>query len=686
MKIETNIAPASGQNGSLDTDRFKAGLTCLSDFADRFAAVEHTLDALADVSGENNAKSLSRLRKSLDEFEPSITLLGQVKSGKTALINALAGWPDLLPSDVNPWTSVVTSLHLRPGLEHPDVAARFQFMSEKEWNRLIQKGGRIGELAERAGADNELETIRAQIDAMRDKSRRRLGRQFEQLMGQVHEYDYFDKDMLERYICIGDDFEPDANPQTIGQGQFADITRSADLYLDSPTIPFRMCLRDTPGVNDTFMMREQVTINAIRESKICVVVFSAGQALTSVDLGLIRLISNIDARELIIFVNRIDELNDPSVQIPEIEASIRDTLKKHHGPDKVDILFGSAHWANKALSGELGTLGDRSSDALLEWAESAIEEDRGPQTPPEMVWELSGLPALLQSISERIVDKAGKDFLKKTAMSAINVATAQHATNQVSIAGGDMSVQIEPTELMREFERICQRNVALLESELDTILSDFRERADRAHASFVTRTTQSFIERLERSGANAFWDFKPEGLRILLRSAYKVMGTRVQSASKARYETAVAEIAGLLYGGFGESVEGIQIGVPMPADIPPPVSLGHTVALDFDERWWTSWWVRMRGYRAYASRFEALISSETEFFLNQLKFEQTTTIKTDAQSILKAFLDQQKDILLELLARPDEERDIEGLFLTEMEVSKRKTIEKTLCVLEPFAA
>ena len=46
-----------------------------------------------------------------------------------------------------------------------------------------------------------------------------------------------------------------------------------------------LCIRDTPGVNDTFMIREQITIRAIRESRICVVVLAAHQALSSVDLG-----------------------------------------------------------------------------------------------------------------------------------------------------------------------------------------------------------------------------------------------------------------------------------------------------------------------------------------------------------------------------------------------------------------
>jgi hypothetical protein len=44
------------------------------------------------------------------------------------------------------------------------------------------------ELAARAGADEELKKVRTQIIAMRDKTKQRLGRKFELLLGQKHSY------------------------------------------------------------------------------------------------------------------------------------------------------------------------------------------------------------------------------------------------------------------------------------------------------------------------------------------------------------------------------------------------------------------------------------------------------------------------------------------------------------------
>ena len=312
MTIETQPHSTSQIRPSDQPTNLASGLEPLVEFAAKARVLDLTLARLHQLCDGKTAKAVERLRQTLADVEPGVTMLGQVKSGKTSLVNALAGRADLLPSDVNPWTSVVTSLHLTPDKVSQETAARFRFFEGDEWDRLLSKGGQLGELAERAGADTELRKIRQQITMMRNKSKARLGRKFELLLGQVHEYGYFDKNLVERYICLGDFFDGKAQGEAANQGRYADITKSADLYLHCDMLPTKLCIRDTPGVNDTFMMREQVTIRAIRDSRLCVVVLSAHQALTSVDMAVIRMISTLKARDVVIFVNRIDELSDPA--------------------------------------------------------------------------------------------------------------------------------------------------------------------------------------------------------------------------------------------------------------------------------------------------------------------------------------------------------------------------------------
>ena len=685
MNIEVDIDRATELRASARPTNLKSGLEPLAGFAQSAALLDQTLAELGEIAGDSTARGVERLRRTLQEFEPAVTFLGQVKAGKTALVNAMAGWADLLPSDVNPWTSVVTSLHLVPGKTPLEIGARFRFMTEEEWDRLLTKGGRIGELAGRAGAEGELQKIRQQVETICAKSRKRLGKRFEMLLGQEHEYGFFDKNLVERYTVLGDDFDFEDGSADADQGRFADITRSADLYLNSQTVPCRLCLRDTPGVNDTFMMREQVTIQAIRESRICVVVLSAHQALTSVDMGLIRLISNLNARDVLIFVNRIDELPDPASQIPEIEASIRQTLKDHHGPEAADIIFGSAYWANKVLSGQLEEMSQASTATLLQWAEASLTPDAANQSSPNMVWELSGLPALFRALSGRIVETLGRKHLERVAGSAITLASGIQAADTIVIGGGGQDRSLSMYDLRGAFDALAERHLAALDQALGELRQGYWQRADRAHANFVERATHSLIAHLERYGESDVWKYDPTGLRMLLRSAYNVFGARAQAAASRAYEAAVVDVAELYCSAYGPAVEGIQIALPEAPAIPAPVALGQSIALDFRDGWWGSWWRRTRGYKAFAKRFHKLISAETEDFMHQLKVVQTQAVCDEARRVLVDFFEQQKDIMLELNSPAAGGGDVQNLFMDAGEIGRRETVQTLIGRLQKLA-
>ena len=659
MNINTEFTPDASTSSENDGNHLNAGLETLATYAERFKKTQQVLDELEAVTGKTATRAVGRLKKELEDFEPAVTFLGQVKSGKTTLVNAMAGWADLLPSDVNPWTSVVTSLHMKPGDQKKDLGATFHMMTEDEWDRLVQKGGRLGEMADRAGSEGELEAIRQQIDMLRDKSRRRLGRKFELLLGQEHEYGHFDKDLLERYICIGDDFydEDDAPEEELHKGRFADITREAHLDLQSDRVPFRLCLRDTPGVNDTFMMREQVTINAVRSSRLCVVVLSAHQALTSVDMALIRMISSLKSRDVVIFVNRIDELNDPGTEIPEIEDSIRKVLADQKGPEDAQIVFGSALWASHVLAGTVESMNQSSAASLLKWAEVEAENTDIIGTGEAMVWQLSGLPELNRIMSNRIVEKLGDPILKKVASDAISVASGQQAANKVMVSGDGSHDSMNMHQVKAELKALSERCHEAMIQDTNDLISTYQARADRAHSNFIERATHSLITNLEKNGDTKVWNYDPTGLRMLLRSAYSVFATRAQSLARKHYENAVEEIAELYFRAFGKAVEGIELSVPEVQEFPAPVAIAQTIALDFNDSWWVSWWRRTRGYKAFAKQFSTLVTAETSDFMTQLKTVQTAEVREQLLHTLDTFFLQNKDIMYEISTSTQSSRE-----------------------------
>ena len=668
-------------------DFLNLGLEPLAAFADQAKRLDASLASLGRVAGAAAAQSVARLREDLAQFEPAITVLGQVKSGKTTLVNALAGWSDLLPSDVNPWTSVVTSLHLMPGPHRREVGARFQLMKADEWDRLLTKGGRLGELAQRADASSELDLIRQQIETMREKSRKRLGKKFELLLGQEHEYGYFDRNLLERYVCLGDDFLSDGETEDAGkQGWFADITRSADLYLHCRNLPCQLCIRDTPGVNDTFLMREQVTIGAVRHSRVCVVVLSAQQALTSTDLGLIRLISNLQSRDVIIFVNRIDELPDPGHQVHEIEASIRATLARHQGPADAAIIFGSAYWAGKVLSEEIADITSASADALVNWAEAAAETGDGDTSPNELVWQLSGLPRLNRAIADHIVTSLGTPHLRKIASAALTLAGGLQAANTVKVSGQASGTVPDLREVTQDFADLTARHLQALSEDLGQTTRNFQDRIDRAQTSFLERATHSLVKHLEDCGEGEVWQYDPAGLRMVLKAAYSVYASRAQTAAVASYRAAVEDVAELLFKSFGDAVEGIELSLPEAPDAPAPVALAQTIALDFKDGWWRSWWQRTRGYKAFSDRFYAMIAAETEGVLGPFKSATPQEFNTQLQGVLTTFLDQSRDIASEIGHGHASKDALKGPVLNLEERSRRASIDALITDLRAQVA
>ncbi|MFK7751540.1 MAG: dynamin family protein [Sedimentitalea sp.] len=685
MNAETGMTAPLDRRDPVADRLLAIGVEDLTKLARSLRPLRGALQNIQQLGDDQAARRAQHLTRQLDAIEPSVTMIGQIKSGKTSLVNAMVGWPGLLPADVNPWTSVVTSLHVSPTQKTPEARAKFKFFDQTEWDRLVRGGGRIGELANRAGAEDELETIKQQITEMREKSMARLGRKFEMLLGQEHSYGEFDEELIERYVCLGDEYDEDDEDIPTSQGRFADITKSADLFVHRKAIPMPLCVRDTPGVNDTFMMREQITIQAIRDSRLCVVVLSAHQALSSTDLALIRLISNIKSREVIIFVNRIDELSDPRTQVPEIRASILDTLRQHKGPVDAHILFGSALWANFAMSGALSKLPQASAAALYNWAEGGNHSIGADSDPIELLWDLSGLPSLYRAISDRVSEGVVPDTVGRIAASALNLVNGVAAA-QTLIADPQRAVlKVSPEALEANIARIEEAVSANAAQDYDVIIAEFSARVDRALNTFLERATASLIMHLEHYGEHSVWQYDPAGLRVLLNSSYRALGSQCQKAFTRHCEAAAAEFSALAQSALGLSDGTLQIRVPPPARIPPPVTLGRTIALDLKGNWWKSWWFRRRGYQAYAASFHDLIRAETEVFVTDLKDDHARSIRQTCDAQIGAFLGEQRAILQGLASTnttdPDKVDDLLGLGRSR---ARAAVLEKTQTLLTGF--
>jgi len=484
------------------------------------------IGALSEAGLSKRAKNLGA---EIDNYSATVTLVGQVKAGKTALTNARAEQPHLLPSVVNSWTSVVTTLHVnKPPVD--GQRAIFDFFAPDEWQKLMQGGGRLGEMARRAQHSEELARLGSQLEAMRAASEKRLGHKFELLMGNRHQFAEFNRDLINRYVCMGDDEDNEK------QGQYADVTKSAQLFVKAESYEIPISLRDTPGVNDPFLVREQVTLNSLADTDICVIVLSAHQAMTTVDMALLRIILAMKHEQIILFINRIDELDSPKTQMPEIEQSIRKTLRAQSLPDDLQIIFGSAYWAELALADETEQMNSASRNALEAMSAQHTELTRAAS-------KFSGVPALRRAIDRNVARFGGANFLQIMSNRTKNLA---HQAIALLRRAETADLPAKPTLLLADLDKrinaAANKHQLANENKLNAAVFALRQTMNDAVEDFIVEESKTLASALASPHGITAWKIDSNAVRRYLKTGYDDFALSCQRAIERVYIAAAKDV------------------------------------------------------------------------------------------------------------------------------------------------
>src|SRR5260221_10593344 len=78
-----------------------------------------------------------------------------------------------------------------------------------------------------------------------------------------------------------------------GPGQYSDITKTAVLYFKSNEFGFPTILIDTPGTNDPFLVRDEITRRSLDGADFHIVVLTAQQPLSTADVTLFRMLCGL---------------------------------------------------------------------------------------------------------------------------------------------------------------------------------------------------------------------------------------------------------------------------------------------------------------------------------------------------------------------------------------------------------
>jgi hypothetical protein len=251
-----------------------------------------------------------------------------------------------------------------------------------------------------------------------------------------------------------------------------------------------------------------------------VFVLAADRVIKSIDLSLIRQMREHSGHPAIVFVNRIDCLDDPATDIPRIRAQFAVLSARYNTGKPATLVFGSIAWATAAQSDRLAALSEDSKEALLSLAEVAdVEED---DHAPSFVWKLSGVPALIEAIGvaiwasplRRMIGNVRRQFralIDKLGRTPQELRLAIPRTAAGPVASAD---------IQRRCEALAQRTMDDLKAQCDAATGQFQRRLARLGEVFEQSVLEDMMNFAgpRASGLLPAWETDPFRLRLQIRS------------------------------------------------------------------------------------------------------------------------------------------------------------------------
>jgi Dynamin family len=596
---------------------------------------------LDGLLGEHAAPLLHVARRQLEERSCRIAVIGQIKAGKSTFINALARRPGLLPTDINPWTVVVTALHFRAAPTAPEHAAVFHLFSVDEWRELAEGGGRLRELTERLVPGFQPDLLRAQLEVMRKRAERRLGPKFPELLGQCHRYQTVTPQILTDYVSAGDE---DAWPGK--RRHFSDITRSADLYFNDTPFAFPITLIDTPGTNDPFLVRDEITRRSLENPDIYVFVVSALQPLSAGDIATLRLLNGLHKDRIVVFINRADQLPNLSGEAAEVKAAIEQRLRAELPSLSIPVVYGSAWLGNLRLQAEAGELPtavapDRTPAASLHCpreaprlaAEVASGHHAGsePSRALPAVHISSGMADVAAAITRLMCTSGIAMLLRQIALCLAELVRTADVTGRAELQSTLKLIEARRREADALRKRVCEeeRALAVFEGHAKALAASFEE--VESHFTGVIATARQllcsqlgtmvrefasreadFLQRaLEEKPRGSTWRCDVMPLREEMEETYLgIVDHAVQDLDRVeqflypQLRMIVSSLLPTYHGGLLE-------GPAWPDGARPSVApLGEKVTVDLSVSWWRRWLASRRISKERANHLRYLIEDD----------------------------------------------------------------------------
>lgn len=249
-------------------------------------------------------EQLKQWEEDLEKQTFIIAVCGQIKAGKSTLLNALLFEKDLIPEADTPLTATITIIRHATGSECFDV----EYYSREEWNRIqgdIQKSkeqlakvrGNAEDTREITDLRKRVEDFEAEVAAMRKK-----GVVPESLLGKTETIHELSRARLEEFVTPVTGVE--------ATGRYTPLVKQVTLHTKREELK-GVTIVDTPGTNDANAARSARTLNWIKQAHAVIFLTYAGRPFDAKDIEFIdKNLTHVPQELLVVGVNKADVVEE----------------------------------------------------------------------------------------------------------------------------------------------------------------------------------------------------------------------------------------------------------------------------------------------------------------------------------------------------------------------------------------
>lgn len=395
---------------------------------------EKSKDELVEIYGELvknkainlnnvNEETLKEKSSNLQKEEFILAVAGQIKAGKSTLLNALIFGNDILPSDDTPYTAKITEIRYGS-----DKKLKAIFYTKDEWQELKNE---ITEIDEK-----KVNYFKNFIEPDIKNS------SYIKFLNQTKEDDISN---LKEYVAKG--------------GVYTPFVKSVEIYYPAEILK-SLVVVDTPGTNDPNIFRSKITLDWIKRCDAAIYATYAGRAFDESDIKFINeYLLSLENSKRIVAINKIDVLRnfDEAKELLENNKK-NETYQKTVFNEASSFVFTAGLYA---------LLDEKEKNGfLLNEDELWYKDEANPE-----FWKNNGLNELKNLVSDKIIQNKGKDLL----ISNINFIKDAFEKKEIFLNTeiNTLETKISQNQKSKDEIKKALDNVTKIRKEFGTIQNDF---------------------------------------------------------------------------------------------------------------------------------------------------------------------------------------------------------------------